>query len=268
MTLAQFTGTDLGTRVAEYGERDAILYALAVGAREHDLDLVFERDLKVLPTFGLTQGLWVADAAGELGVFRPESALHGAQSLVVHCALPPSGRFPISGRIGGIWDKGRSAVVDVIAECEYFTATYSIFLPGQGGWGGDPGPRQAGGDLGEPAWRAAVPILPQQAALYRLTGDRHLIHIDPAAARAAALPGPILHGLCTLGLVAREVSAAVKREPWHLTSIEARFSAPVLPGGTLEVEAEPVPEDNAVRFQALTDGATVLKAGRATFRAG
>lgn len=268
MTLAHFADMDLGSRLVCYDERDVMLYALAIGARENDLDLIFERELKVLPTFGLTLGLWAADEAGRTGAFRPESALHGAQSLVVHRALPSSGRFPVNGRIGAIWDKGRSAVVNVIAECDYFTATYSIFLPGQGGWGGEAGPRTGRNEIEAPGWRATVPTLPQQAALYRLTGDRHLIHIDGEAARAAGLPGPILHGLCTLGMVARELAAAVKGAPWRLAQIEARFSAPVFPGESFDVEAKAAGGEGAVRFWARTASGVVLRDGAARFLPG
>ena len=265
MTLTDFVGTDLGTRTVRYDDRDAILYALAVGAGADDLELVFERDLKVLPTFALTLGLWVADAASDAGVFTPERSLHGSQQLVLHRPLPPSGVFEVTGRLSAVWDKGRSAVVDVVAECEYFTATYAIFLPGRGGFGGDPGSRSTPASTVEAsAWSVDVPTREDQAALYRLTGDRHLIHIDPEAARAAGFPRPILHGLCTLGVAARALAAAAGAAPWDLTSIGARFSAPVLPGAGLHLRAGT--RDGVVGFTAHVGEATVLSSGRATFR--
>ena len=64
---AQWRGHDLGTRTIAYDERDAILYALAVGASATDLDLVFEERLRVLPTFALTLAQWAPDALGALG---------------------------------------------------------------------------------------------------------------------------------------------------------------------------------------------------------
>lgn len=54
MNAGEWAGRELGTRVIDYTERDAILYALAVGASADRLDLVFEDRLRVLPTFGLT----------------------------------------------------------------------------------------------------------------------------------------------------------------------------------------------------------------------
>lgn len=267
MTLPDMAGTDLGTRRVAYREDNAILYALAVGAQADQLDLVFERGLRVLPTYSLVLGLWVADAAGALGAFRPENALHGAQALTVHRPLPPAGEIEVRGRITAVWDKGRSAVLDVAAESDYFTAVYSIFLPGQGGWGGQRGPAGDAEELLEatgPAWSARYSTSPEQAALYRLTGDRHLIHIDPEAARAAGLPGVILHGLCTLGIAARESAAAADAHPCDLASLRARFSAPLQPGDALDLSGRAT-GTGEVTFSADARGATVLRDGRATY---
>lgn len=263
MTLADFVGADLGTRVISYADRDVILYALAVGADAGDLALVFERDLKVLPTFALTLGLWTADAASAAGVFVPERSLHGSQQLTIHRPLPTEGRFEVTGRLAGVWDKGRSAIVDVVAESEYFTASYAIFLPGQGGFGGEPGPGAPAVRDESPTWVADVPTSRDQAVLYRLTGDRHLIHVDPVAARAAGFSRPILHGLCTLGVAARALAGAADAPPWELRTVSARFSAPVLPGATLRLAAGGPAE--ALSFAAEADGATVLSAGCASF---
>src|SRR4051812_11504169 len=202
-------GTSLGTRFVHYDEKDVILYALAVGARAEDLDLVHERHLRVLPTFATTLGLWACDALAARGVFAPDAALHGAQVLEVRSPLPTRARLEVGARVAGVWDKGRSTVIDVEAQAEHFRATYSIFLPGHGGWGGPRGATRSQADDPEatPTWRKTFDTSPEQAALYRLTGDRHQIHIDPEAARAAGLPGVILHGLCTLGIAARELAA-------------------------------------------------------------
>jgi acyl dehydratase len=263
MNLAEYAGTDLGTRAVAYDDRDPILYALAVGAGADDLDLIYERRLKVLPTFALTLGLWVADAASAAGAFTPEGSLHGSQRLAVHRALPRSGAFEVRGTLAAVWDKGRSAVLDVVAESEYFTATYAIFLPGRGGFGGEAGPRSSVAAIEDLPWSVDISTRPDQAALYRLTGDRHLIHVDPDAARQAGFPRPILHGLCTLGTAARGVASAAAAEPWELTSISARFSAPMYPGAALRVRAAVT--GGVVNFGAESGGAAVLTAGQATF---
>lgn len=276
MELKEWAGYQLGTRVVQYREEDAILYALAVGASADDLALVFERDLKVLPTFALPLALWVADAASEVGAFEPEEALHGAQSLTMHRTLPRSAEFEVSGCIRAVRDTGRSAILDIDAECEYFSATYSIILPGKGGFSSKEPPavdsRRAVSDSAQGSvltQSLQLALSPTQAALYRLTGDRHLIHIDPDAARAAGFAGPILHGLCTLGAVARTLATPLASEPWELSAITARFAAPVYPGSTLDI-AISTPESDSlgkqcISYTASVGGVAALTEGRVTY---
>ena len=83
MELTKLAGYELGKRIVRYEERDAILYALAVGATGSETDLVYERDLRVLPTYACALGLWTVDAAGELGAYDRNFSLHAAQSLEV-----------------------------------------------------------------------------------------------------------------------------------------------------------------------------------------
>ena len=267
MRLEKLMGTPLGAKRVRYSEDDVILYALAVGAGAEDLDLIYEGCLRTLPAFATTLGLWAPDALSALGVFTPDAALHGAQELEVREPLPTSGNFEMLGKVAGVWDKGRSAVVDVEVECPFFRAVYSIFLPGRGGWGGERGqgaPVAESNNVGAPTWSTRFATSPQQAALYRLTGDRHLIHIDPDAARRAGLPGVILHGLCTLGIAAREVAAAVNATPTALRYLRARFAAPLRPGEELDLSGSPAP-GGGVDFRGTRGATGVLSAAHARF---
>jgi hypothetical protein len=103
---AEAAGMELGTRRVAYTDRDAILYALAVGAAAEDLDLVFERDLRVLPTFGLGLGLWACDELGDRGYFSSTNSLHAGQRLEVLGELPKSGELELAARVVDVWDKG------------------------------------------------------------------------------------------------------------------------------------------------------------------
>lgn len=259
-------GADLGTRVVEYREDDAILYALAVGAQSRDLELVFERDLRVLPTFALTHGLWASDALGERGFFSSETALHGSQRFELHAPLPVRGRFELHACVGAVWDKGSAAVFDVDVECELWRATYSIFAPGCGGWGGERGPGAGRVPTESPARWLRFGTSREQAVLYRLTGDRHLIHVDPEAARATGQPRPILHGLCSLGFAARELAGLLGQHPCDLTSLEARFTAAVLPGDLLELRAWDPRPDGSTPFAVAAAESVVLDGGLVRFR--
>jgi len=263
MDVAALAGLDLGTRTVSYTDRDVILYALSVGAGAADLDLVFERDLRALPTFALTLGVWAADEPRRLGAFDASEALHGAQTLRTLAPLPIPGEVAMTGRIADVWDKGEHAFVDVEVETDYFAATYSLFVRGHGGWGGARGPSASPVPVEErPLGRCRTS--PEQAALYRLTGDRHHIHIDPDAAREAGLGTPVLHGLCTLGFAAREVAAAAGAHPCDLRELAVRFAAPVRPGDVLDLSGA-VPAPGEVRFMARVGESAVLTRGLARF---
>jgi acyl dehydratase len=258
-------GLELGTRRVAYTDREAILYALAVGAAAEDLDLVFERDLRVLPTFGLGSGLWACDELGARGFFSSTNALHGGQRLEALGPLPPSGELELVARVADVWDKGGAAVFDVEVGCEHFRAVYSIFAPGQGGWGGERGPSARREPESAPTRGARLLTSRESAVLYRLLGDRHLIHVDPEAARAIGQPRPILHGLCTLGYAARSLPALFGRRPDELVGLEARFAAAVLPGDPLELRAWEPRDDGSVPFSVATPEAVVLSGGLIRF---
>ena len=236
MEPKDLAGHDLGTRTIAWDERDAILYALAVGASCDETDLVYERDLRVLPTYACALGLWAVERAGGLGAYDRNRSLHASQSLELHAPMPRSGSFDARGRVAGVWDKGRAAIVDIAVECEVFTARYGIFLPGCGGWGGERGPSASSPEW-QPSWRGRHATGRNRAALYRLTGDLHPIHIDREVARANGFDRPILHGLCTLGIAARMLAEPAGAHPGDLTRLEARLAAPVMPGDAIDVSA-------------------------------
>ncbi|BCI53021.1 3-alpha,7-alpha,12-alpha-trihydroxy-5-beta-choles t-24-enoyl-CoA hydratase [Mycolicibacterium litorale] len=261
--LDDLVGHDLGRRVVTYSEKDAILYALCVGADPADLPLVYERDLHVLPTFGLGLGLWAVEAAGALGRYDRLRSLHAKQSLVVRGPLPPAGALEMHGRITAVWDKGTAAMIEITVESDHLEATYSIYAPGAGGWGGERGPATPRVEPSPPTYGDEVTIAPDLPALYRLTGDLHPVHIDPEVARQYGFDRPILHGLCTLGIAARMVAGWVEARPWELTALQARFAAPVQPGDQMTVTARPA--DGGTEFEAHTDGTTVLSGGLARF---
>ena len=149
-----------------------------------------------------------------------------------------------------------------------FTSRTSIFLRGEGGWGGDRGPstRKDPG-LDQPAdAEVTYRTSPDQALLYRLNGDRNPMHSDPAFARQAGFDRPILHGLCTFGFTARAlVQAVCDGDPARFGTIEGRFSAPVYPGDDLTVQIWR--SVNGANFRTSTEeGNTVIDAGRFELR--
>lgn len=257
-------GRHLGDRTVAYDERDAILYALAVGAPADRLDLVFEDQLRVLPTFALTLAQWAPDALGSAGAFDTSTAVHGAQRLDVLGPLPRSGRLDLGARVDRVWDKGAAAIFDVVVECDFFSATWAIFAPGCGGFGGERGPSAPAQDERPPTSTLTVPTAANQAALYRLLGDRHHMHVDPEAARAAGQPRPFLHGLATLAAVSLTLSDELGLHPADLTHLDGRFAAPVFPGDQLTVTAW-TEGDDAVRFDVAAGERPAVRSGFAAF---
>lgn len=264
----EWRGHHLGSRTVEYADRDAILYALAIGARASRLDLVFEDRLRVLPTFALTLAQWAPDALGSLSAFDTRTAVHGSQRLEVLSPLPRSGSLTMAARVAEVWDKGSAAVFEVAVESDFFVATWSLFAPGSGGFGGERGP-SAPRDTDAPNERSTVVrTFPEQAALYRLLGDRHHMHVDPEAALAAGQPRPFLHGLCTLAAAALSVAETYGAHPADLVSLEGRFAAPVFPGEELSVDCWGTDPAAGVRFTARGGDRVVLSGGDVRFQSG
>jgi acyl dehydratase len=267
-------GLELGPVAFEWTERDAILYALGIGARHpDDLAYLYEGGgLRVEPTFALcavSRMLPPLVAALDIDLL---GLLHGTQSIELHRVPAPAGACSVTRRVTGAWDKGRAAIVDcedVVADDEgpLATAHSSWWVEGAGGFGGprsapDRPPRIALPDRA-PDLALTRSTTTEQAALYRLSGDLNPVHIDPEFARASGQPGAFLHGLCTFGLLAHalEIAAGPGR---RLTSIGARFTRPVFPGCDLDIAAWWEDGDAAVA-QVSVDGDRVLGPARATF---
>lgn len=263
--MRELLGTDLGHRSTTYDAKDVILYALAIGAGAKDLELVFERDLKVIPTFSLTLGLWAVRVAGLLGAYDPTTTLHIGQGLVMRKPLPATATVDMSGSISAVWDKGSAALVEVTVISDYFDANYLIYAVGAGGFGGERGPRSSATEPdGDPSLHLMQLTDENQAALYRLTGDVHPVHIDPDVARSSGFDRPILHGLCTLGTVVRAMAVAADENPTKLKRLNARFTAPVYPGEMLEIDCWQ--SDHNMRFTSSVSGTGIIIQGDAQFQ--
>jgi len=245
-------GAELPDRTFSWSEPDVQLYALAIGAT--DLRQTLETPgewgrLQVLPSFGIVAPSFhetdppPLDLPGcEIDLSR---VVHGAQSISVTAPLPTSGTATLSTRISDVWDKGRAAVIwqEGVARSstgeELWTVRSSIFVRGEGGFGGSRGSSDAVAIPARPADASTTyEVTPQQALLYRLCGDRNPLHVDPEFAKAAGFPAPILHGLCTYGIVLREVTEVLlDGDASRVDSFAARFSGVVFPGETIHVDA-------------------------------
>jgi len=260
-----------------WDSKDTMLYALGVGSLpETELDFLYEgKGPKVLPTFGVIAGMM--SMGGMMGKIEMDLAtlLHGEQSIIQHRPLPSSAKVECVGRISEVWDKGKAAVLGVEGVVQdkdgpICTTKATVFLRGQGGFGGERGPSSAGiNDIPdrEPDHVMEETTLPQQGALYRLSGDRNPIHIDPAFAQMAGFKGPFLHGLCTYGFVGRHILHTLcGGDPARFSSLEARFADQVWPGDQIITKMWVVGEGEAIVQAETQKGNVVLSKAKATFK--
>lgn len=252
--------------VQTYQRRDAILYALGLGYGRDptdtgDLRYTYEKDLVAAPTMPVVlgnQGPWMQDPRTGIDWIK---SLHGEQGLKIFAPLPPEGTIVGKNRVTGVIDKGPGKGALLMMERDIIdqqsgrllaTRTSTSFLRNDGGCGAPAGraPDPAIMPDRSPDAVHVIETRPEAALIYRLSGDYNPIHVDPAASAKAGFARPILHGLCTFGMIGRAlVAAACDGEPARLKEMAGRFSAPLYPGETIMVEVWRGPA-NSIFFQA------------------
>jgi acyl dehydratase len=253
-----------------------LLYHVGLGAGDRPTDpaelaYVNERHLKVLPTFSVIPGFEAVRPAmqGPGLDYKISRMLHGEQDLVVHNPLPPEASVVTTPAVEAVYDKGKAALLVLRAQTRAIDGTllctnrFRLFIRGEGGFGGDGGPAAEPWEVGgDPALRAEVATLPQQAAIYRLSGDRNPLHIDPAFAARAGFDRPILHGLCTYGMVCKAVvDRLLDGDTTAVGGWSARFAGSVYPGETLVVSAWKHDEGFLVQAEIAERGVVALSHG-------
>ena len=271
-------GSTSEAATSSWHSKDALLYALGVGAGVDDLAFTTENSMNVtqraLPTMVVTLAD-VSGVFGSIGSFNPAMLVHGEQRITLHRELPVSGSASTVAEITGIFDKGKGAVVEITARSvdpasgePMFDTVMSAFIRGEGGWGGDRGP--SGPQNVAPERDADEVVTLQttadQALIYRLSGDRNPLHSDPGFAALAGFDRPILHGLCTYGFTGRALLGTLcDGDPAVFKHMEGRFSSPVFPGEALTVRIWRTGDGEAVYRTEGGDGRTVLDSGLVRF---
>ena len=235
-----------------YTDKDAMLYALSVGMGSDPLDtrelpFVYEQGepLRTMPTLATV----LVPEMFPVGLgWDYEQILHGEQRLRLYRPLPAAADLLINKRVVDVFDRGPKLGALIMLEAEgrlasddtaLFTMGCSIVARGDGGFGGPKGkgipphrvPRR------EPDLSCDIETRPDQALLYRLTGDRNPLHADPSQAAAMGFDRPILHGLCTFGVACRAILRTICDYDYTLIEeFDARFSSPVVPGDTITTD--------------------------------
>jgi acyl dehydratase len=265
-----------------WDSKDALLYAVGVGAGLGDplqeLEFTTENcegiEQQVLPTYAVL--IAQVPMSGSLGDFDRAMLVHAEQYFELHRPLPVAGTVRTTSTVTGIYDKGSGALVvtenvavDAATGEPLVTSRSGAFIRGQGGFGG---PRST-----DPPWslpdrapdhQVVRETRPEQALLYRLSGDRNPLHVDPKFAARGGFSQPILHGLCTYGVTGRALLQVLcDGDPARFRSMSGRFTRPVLPGEPLTISVWRQGGSDTALFQtARTDGEVVIDRGRVQIR--
>ena len=255
-----------------YDEKDLMIYALGIGFGKDNLEYIYEgaKDFKAFPTFGV---IVPANAGAEAFLSTKANfamVVHGEQTLQIRNPLPRNAKVLTTAVIEGIYDKGSGALIVMRFDSKGKNGTplcsnwVGAYVRGAGGFGGAAQPRKD------------IPLVPQrnpdfvinaqtdvnQAALYRMSGDRNPLHIDPAVAQAVGFKEPILHGLCTYGVICRGfVKEVFQSDAAKIKSYSARFSTPVIPGESLQTKVWQIHPDLFLLEVYNTKGEAVLRNG-------
>ena len=211
-------------RTMSWTSKDALLYAVGIGAGQSELAFTTENTKDtaqvVYPTFAVVAGSGTHSAGqsamAHAGSFNFAMLVHGSQAITLHRPIPVEAKATYQDRLVAMYDKGKAAVVVTEAEVKLesgeplWTTRSSAFIRGEGGWGGDRGPSGAQNEPpagAEPDHAITLQTSPDQAFVYRLSGDRNPLHTDPSFAALGGFDRPILHGLCTYGFTGRALLA-------------------------------------------------------------
>jgi acyl dehydratase len=258
--------------------QDTALYNFSIGLGQDpmdkaQLDFLYEPRLKAMPSMAVVlgyPGFWIRDPGTGVDWVK---VVHGEQSLILHKPLPSEGELVGVSRVTGIVDRGagkgamvyssrevRDAAGELLATLEMTT-----FARGDGGFGGPTGPVKAPHPEpeGAPDITLDLPTRPEAAIVYRLNGDLNPLHIDPDIAKAAGFERPILHGLCTFGVVCHALMRSLcDYDPARFGRMDLRFSSPVFPGETIRTEIWKQPGGAAFRARVVERDRVVVSNGR------
>ncbi|MEN6466405.1 MAG: SDR family NAD(P)-dependent oxidoreductase, partial [Syntrophaceae bacterium] len=248
-------GKKIGPLTKTYNWKDVVLYALGVGAGFDELDYVYEKDLKVIPSFSIASTVNFPGEVIAASGINLAGILHGEQDLIFHNPIPPEGTLTTEGKITHYYDKGKKGAL-IVGESEtyhdngkkLFTSIITLFGRLDGGFGGEDAPavNVEYPDRDPDFTVEAVPSA-DQPLIYRLSGDVFQLHVDPEFAKMVGYEKPIMHGLCTHGYACRALIASlVPNQPEKARRFACRFTRTLYPGEPIKTVIWKTGEGKAV----------------------
>ena len=264
-----------------YREKDVMLYALGIGfgrdpVNDAELEFVLEnRGPKTVPTLA---SMLVPDRILTGSDIAFSHLLHRAQSMVLHRPLPASADLLADQRIVSLCDRGRGLGAEITMATELrrvrdetviCTLETVVIARADGGFGGPAPPPRNRLRMPDraPDFITELETRPDQALLFRLSGDMNPLHADPAVARGAGFEKPILHGRCTYGIACKAILETVcEYDHTLIREFGVRFSAPVYPGDVIATEMWQNGDTVFFRSRVAGRNVTVLGEGHCILR--
>ncbi len=258
-----------------YRRQDAALYALNVGAGEDPFDVTALRltrheVVQPLPTYLATLAAnspWLFDPANGVD---SQSILLRELNMEFKGVIPPEGSVVFYERVDAVWDRGpdRGAILHLVGDMKD-KATGEIIATIErvtialrnGGFGGvrPPQSRPTAPPSRAPDREHVFQTRPDAALMFRLHGDLHPLHWNAGFAADKGFHTPLLHGMCTLGVVCNALLRDyVEYRSERLQAIRMLFKSPVFPGDALRTRSWR--EGSHLYFQTFVDDRSLLVA--------
>ncbi|KAG9226679.1 hypothetical protein CCMSSC00406_0006096 [Pleurotus cornucopiae] len=266
--LSKVVGHAIEDKPVTWNKRDLLTYAAGVGAKKDEFSIVYELDknFSMIPTYPVVLNL--KGDSQELNLFAervngaqplpglppldPNRMVHATQHIEILKPLPlVSGPgWKLKGRYTGITEN-KSGIL-LLAEqtlvdgngtpyAKLYSSSFNLGAKANGTnfkkiIAGPPQEKPIPKDR-KPDWTFKDQTTPEQAIIFRLSGDYNPLHIDPRIGQAGGFGGVILHGLSTYGFGVRAIINTVGGgDPKSVTLYGGRFTSPVRPGDALETE--------------------------------
>lgn len=260
-----------------------ILYHLGLGAgadwlNPDELRYTYEKNLQVLPSYGVLPSFnAMPDIVGSdlLAKVNKHKIVHGEHELVVHQMLPTRARVSTESRVEGVYGKGSGVLLVIESDTRLkdsddllLTNRWSLFLRGE----------EANTSVVAPDTSVnypdrdsdyvhETPIIPQLSQIYRLSGDKVAFHVDPEVAKMAGFDTPIMHGLCTYGVICKAVvDSCAGGDASRLSSFRGRFANPAFCGQTIVTRIWKDQDGYLVQAESKENGQVLFTASEAKFK--